>query len=309
LQDGYEKEAKRFAYPRRALSAGLRGALEFFLVVKESNIDPVCSRVPAFLLYFHTPGDIPNKRKHPLVMPINYLAQIRISPNMIKTSKELKKYRPEKRQCFFEKERYLKYFESYTQNNCELECIANITLKKCGCVKHAIPRFEGTPICPYIKLDCCSDAEDTLSEGQNLFSDDVHTKSEGCNCLPTCTSINYKYEVTQTPLDPKDFEMPITIDGELDSTKDSSIVAVSVILEESTFMHMKRIELYSWRDFIANCGGLLGLFLGISLVSIIEIFYYLTLRIWVNFREPLKQNEITHVRTTTQFHPHKVFRH
>lgn len=32
--------------------------------------------------------------------------------------------------------------------------------------------------------------------------------------------------------------------------------------------------------FTANCGGLLGLFSGMSILSFCEIFYYLTLRQW-----------------------------
>lgn len=40
---------------------------------------------------------------------------------------------------------------------------------------------------------------------------------------------------------------------------------------------MEKHELYRWVQFIANCGGLLGLFMGFSIVSIIEIVYYILL--------------------------------
>lgn len=47
----------------------------------------------------------------------------------------------------------------------------------------------------------------------------------------------------------------------------------------------KRIELYTFVDFMAICGGLLGLCLGISLLSVIEIVYFSTLRLfWKIYR-------------------------
>lgn len=45
---------------------------------------------------------------------------------------------------------------------------------------------------------------------------------------------------------------------------------------------VKRLETYSFTDFLAICGGLLGLFLGISLLSMIELIYIFTLRLfWI----------------------------
>lgn len=37
-------------------------------------------------------------------------------------------------------------------------------------------------------------------------------------------------------------------------------------------------------DFVAACGGLLGLFMGISLLSIVEFVYYFSLRLLCSFR-------------------------
>lgn len=39
-----------------------------------------------------------------------------------------------------------------------------------------------------------------------------------------------------------------------------------------------RSELYSSTDFIANFGGILGLFLGVSILSIVEIIYFIAFR-------------------------------
>lgn len=38
-------------------------------------------------------------------------------------------------------------------------------------------------------------------------------------------------------------------------------------------------------EFISSCGGLLGLFMGISVLSIIELFYFFTLRLCCKWRK------------------------
>jgi len=43
-------------------------------------------------------------------------------------------------------------------------------------------------------------------------------------------------------------------------------------------MYTQRSEIHGWADFIANVGGLLGLFLGVSILSIVEIIYFISFR-------------------------------
>lgn len=45
-----------------------------------------------------------------------------------------------------------------------------------------------------------------------------------------------------------------------------------------------RMVVYTFADFLAICGGLLGLLLGISAMSIIELLYYGTLRVYWTIR-------------------------
>jgi amiloride-sensitive sodium channel len=47
------------------------------------------------------------------------------------------------------------------------------------------------------------------------------------------------------------------------------------------FVGLERSEVFGIVDFIGNCGGLLGLFMGVSVLSIIEFIYYFTIRFFV----------------------------
>lgn len=49
---------------------------------------------------------------------------------------------------------------------------------------------------------------------------------------------------------------------------------VKCFYKDTEFLSMRRGELFGLTDFIANCGGILGLCLGISFVSLVELLYY-----------------------------------
>lgn len=57
---------------------------------------------------------------------------------------------------------------------------------------------------------------------------------------------------------------------------------LSVFFNDYQFTITKRSELYGATDFFAYCGGVLGLCLGVSLLSVVEIIYYFTLRLYCN---------------------------
>lgn len=51
-----------------------------------------------------------------------------------------------------------------------------------------------------------------------------------------------------------------------------------IYYEQNFFRSNSKEELIGFTEFLSNTGGLLGLFLGFSVVSLIEIFYFLTFR-------------------------------
>ena len=52
------------------------------------------------------------------------------------------------------------------------------------------------------------------------------------------------------------------------------------------FVTKEREEMYSTVDFVANIGGLLGLTTGLSMISLMEIFYFFTARFYYNLTSP-----------------------
>lgn len=81
-----------------------------------------------------------------------------------------------------------------------------------------------------------------------------------------------------------------------------SYAYIMLFFKEDHFISLKRAELFGITDFIANCGGLLGLFMGVSLLSIVEIIYFCTIR-WIYRLKGRDQGQ--HINSTDQLNPAK----
>jgi acid-sensing ion channel, other len=140
MEGGYSAIAPLDVYPRRALGSGDLSGLYTVLQMYEEDFDYKCGgAVQGFKMMLHTVGEIPHASNHYLRISLNQEIRVAIKPQMMTTSEGLRHYPPEKRQCYFNDERQLRFFKVYTQRNCEHECLANFTLEKCGCIKFNMP--------------------------------------------------------------------------------------------------------------------------------------------------------------------------
>jgi hypothetical protein len=74
------------------------------------------------------------------------------------------------------------------------------------------------------------------------------------------------------------------------TTFSNTLNQVQVYFKENQFDVKKRSERFGFIDFISNCGGLMGLFMGISLLSIVEILHYFLYFLWELFSKLFRQN-------------------
>ncbi|XP_055591069.1 pickpocket protein 28-like [Uranotaenia lowii] len=271
LEKGYGKCLRNQTYPFRSVGSGVSAGIDIGLLTNLSNLEYLCrGPLQSFKLLLHSPDDYPLMSKKYIRIPIDQDVMIAVKPQMITTASSLHDYTPERRQCFFNHERTLQFFQIYTQDNCELECLTNYTRIACGCVKFSMPRGTETEVCDIDKLWCIRRAEISLMEMR------MEDQRYYCNCLPACTSIQYSVEITQTDLDLQSWMESY----EPGSTGNPgiSLANVKVYFKEAQFITSKRSELYGVIDFLANCGGLLGLCLGVSVLSLVEIVYFCTAR-------------------------------
>lgn len=70
-----------------------------------------------------------------------------------------------------------------------------------------------------------------------------------------------------------------------------NIAIMHIYYEQNFFRSNSKEELIGFTEFLSNTGGLLGLFMGFSVVSLIEILYFLTFRPYCNQRKH-KENHL-----------------
>ncbi|PZC74771.1 hypothetical protein B5X24_HaOG207277 [Helicoverpa armigera] len=114
-----------------------------------------------------------------------------------------------------------------------------------------------------------------------------------CHCLPSCNSVDYNAEILKTDFKLKKF---INIVKKLrnysdDSFNNINLSKIEMYFMKPRFLSMRRSELFGVTDFLANCGGLLGLFLGFSFLSLVEIIYFLSLRLCCTLKKDLEEEK------------------
>lgn len=292
LEEGYMAGTPIETYPHRGAGYGVKSGLTFLLKAKKIDLDYLCrGPVQGFKILLHNPAELPRLSQQYFRSPLSQEVVVAVKPKMMTTSYGLKPYEPTRRQCYFPSERYLHYFKVYTQANCEMECLANFTYTRCGCVHFGMPYGPNMQVCNAGSRECIKSAQMELVtiEIQSGLDSRVGNDSDSlgealavssrCQCLPACTSIEYEAETSQADYDWAAIFRAYKLYNISEELKDLTYARVMVFFKEAQFITSRRSELYGQTDFLANCGGLLGLFMGFSILSVAEIVYFLTLRL------------------------------
>ncbi|XP_028152237.2 pickpocket protein 28-like isoform X1 [Diabrotica virgifera virgifera] len=285
--EGYRPSSGKDVYPRRALQSGADNALNLIFIELSQDTDYLCCEDVGYTITVHAPNAIPQTRKDFFILPLDSASHIMLNPELMTTSKVVKAYKTEDRKCYFAEERKLKYFVTYTQENCFLECVTNYTLDKCLCVNFFMPHDNTTEICGNSNFRCLSEAE------REIKILEINTDPKGfnthCHCLPLCTQLHYQAITSTYNWKWKEYFLANKKLQRMFNYTDNGLNAVhfsslKIFFKSEQFLSHEKNELYGIFDFISNFGGLLGLFTGFSLLTLAEVIYYLSLRLWCNKR-------------------------
>lgn len=142
-------------------------------------------------------------------MDISQIVTLSVRPRVVLASDNIKTaYTAKQRRCYFNSEKKLRYFRIYSKRNCEIECLANITVAKCGCTPFWLPRDEKDschPICGLNKYSCMTKtsyyflnleiAEASFASVLPSSTKDGSKAHFGCNCMAACKTIMYEADV------------------------------------------------------------------------------------------------------------------
>jgi hypothetical protein len=222
----------------------------------------------------HSPFDVPAgfEIEEMVHFLYGYDLEVLITPEITQTDEDLRSFTPEERGCYFEGERKLKYFKVYTRRNCELETLSEFLEvdNEYNCTPFFLLRNDSREVC-----DHRYEEEIKREIGNALKARDQILKNS--DCLDECNMIKYRTEIIahNVQLDKNAFNKSYWIEFDFETEIEFKFKDVDIV-------PLRRYRQMTFSDFLAQSGGMMGLFAGVSALSVIELFYFMTLRWMVN---------------------------
>ena len=243
----------------------------------------------------------------------------RVLPEIVDISDELKNFDEKTRKCKLpgETEGFM-FLRNYTKSGCEFETAANYALKVCKCLPWYYPNnFTGIPICEIFGATCF----DEIMSNTSFYKQRPDQCLEDCKHvlhvpLPSytplksdviCTtmigfyeehlkSFKHLYETFETffvyPNNYKlEFPTGTSLESDCKEYMDKYVAMVTIYSPRSVVTLSKRVESIRFNDQISAIGGALGLFTGISILSMVEVLCCI-IKIFVNSAKRCTQKEL-----------------
>ena len=139
-----------------AASEGINNGLSVVLDL-HSNLESFGSienDFRAFRVYIGQPTEFPAFQKRSLIIEPGHEHFIDLTSEVFSSSDGIKHLDPLKRNCYFNSEGDLEYYEEYTYINCKLECGIKEAQKLTECIPWYLPRTQDSLVCdPWMTME------------------------------------------------------------------------------------------------------------------------------------------------------------
>ncbi|XP_039295905.1 pickpocket protein 28-like [Nilaparvata lugens] len=232
----------------------------------------------------HNPWEVPNPFMRWHRLHLSKGSRIHIEPEQIMKypvdENDFLYKVPYTKQCYNTTERTLDFFQYYTRQNCLMECSTKRALRECGCVLFFMPHNESTYICSDEHSSCVLDVAKAThyDTGERTFVD-------SCDCLPSCNYTDYKvlsYELFQNKVSGPPQGLIIMaglLGGGIRPFKSKyyNKRAIEIVFRDIVLHPKVRTFTYNNYEMMDSTVFYLDTFLGISIMTIAEMFYYILL--------------------------------
>nr|XP_036231447.1 pickpocket protein 28 [Bactrocera oleae] len=272
-ESGYPKVLPSNYYPRAASGTGVSMGLSLILDAELDNYYCSTTNGPGFKIGMHNAIEATTIRETALILPVSFETRLRIDVTSTEATATVRHLRRNERQCLFNGEENLLYFTHYSRRNCESECLVKYLYEQCKCVPYNLPLiFENATVCSAQQTYCISLAENNWLKGDGGSS---------CRklCLPACFDLSYKAEATSTPLRAYNYLTPPSILKNMSMEYiNKNVAVVHLFYRESVFHGVLKNVYVGFTEFLSNTGGIMGLFMGFSFISVAEVIYFAFMR-------------------------------
>ncbi|KAI5714322.1 hypothetical protein M8J76_015121 [Diaphorina citri] len=208
-----------------------------------------------------------------IFIPVNTLGDVSIWGDAIQTSARVSELSRTKRTCLFAWDE-TKLSRGYLRENCKVHCIQDAMLTHCGCVPHFLfyildEEKEHLPACNVEGMLCLAKHRDYfnnfLPERPRQAKSELRHDEVGiyCDCPDNCKSQNYISKLVIS----KDAQSP-------------SQLVLDIHYETPHCILYETDIIFGFLDALVAYGGIAGLFLGASVLSLMEIGFEIVLQVF-----------------------------
>uniref|UniRef100_A0A1I8PAZ4 Sodium channel protein Nach n=1 Tax=Stomoxys calcitrans TaxID=35570 RepID=A0A1I8PAZ4_STOCA len=258
--------------------AGFRNGLSLILYYNDTLYKNLRSYSLGFKILMQEANAFPSAHSTNKFIPLNEEVFISIKPTETFCSQAVKDLSFEERQCTFPYEYKLRYFSSYVAANCELNCRVTMMVKFCGCHTYFFySNRTSERICTYRDIPCL------VENFANIIG---RLRKYQCPCVNSCEKVEYSAQATSSALDLSIQTADAFYDG---LQRDYSVV--HLYMNSEVYRRVRHDLLSNMVTLVSNLGSAFSLFVGMSMVSAVEIFYYFTVILRKFYRQEKNARE------------------
>ncbi|BES96241.1 Amiloride-sensitive sodium channel [Nesidiocoris tenuis] len=214
-------------------------------------------------VYLHSEHEVPylnTLSSEVTLTEVHVFKDLMVSTIEIENDPDLRELSIYQRKCRFPDENNLELADFYSYSSCIVDCRRRAQMKLCNCTSHFMPKTKPEEHCNYEGIICLDKHINYLSEPT------TNPRGKGglvCDCLPACVDLDFNVV---------DIRMSDILLYPIPNIPES---AVQVRLRDIPTEKYKRIVVRGKLDMVVSIGGAAGLFLGASLLTMVELTNFL----------------------------------
>ncbi|CAK1552294.1 unnamed protein product [Leptosia nina] len=248
------------------VGAGLGNALSVVVDYNpEDAVDGTVVSAGATRVMITEAFEFPSEEESNLVRPNSESYHI-IHPTYTYCSEDVKRLPVGSRKCLFAEEKQVRYFGEYHSSDCSLLCHIQQIERHCHCTMIYVPHVHVERACNISSIACIIRVKSQIS--------DLFFINNNCDCPRDCETYEYRSELVVGNMNALEHLTANFYDG-LKFNDSSSIM--HFFFPRPVFVQKKQETVMSLIIFFSNLGGVFGLCMGCSVISVVELIFFINM--------------------------------
>ena len=243
--------------------AGIKGGIAMVININKDDYYASVEGSTGIKLLVHSPDDEPLMNEASISVSPGTHAKIMISRKDIKNLP----YGPNSCLDISDDSFHnpLQYFSQYSYNGCITECLVNFLNQSCGC-RFYFHHAESIPVCSIEKTVTCAIP-------QSVLYYKTPSIEESCACIRQCHRTDYQMSISLSDF-PSSDAASYLLNHQVN--ENNSLSLIYVYFGELGYTLLEHVASYPAASVFGDIGGLMGLCMGASLLTLAEFVEFVT---------------------------------